>query len=250
MLLLFAVLLQVSVLLGQQRNELMVRANQFLHYQSDQWIEEDSAALGVSSTSEDRQTSIGLDASYLRKWKEIKLLFRLGYEKSAYQSNGTSPQQQGYITTRLRNGAKAINFGIGMYCPVLASADQKNVVNFSVVGSYGHTFDGEYYAERRYYNEQNLNSTGLNQEINYSDAWRLNLEAGVSFYHYFFQSLGIGIEWNLNVHYIKRNGASQSSQVLLDENLLQVDVMNSTRWENTSSFGKSAPVSIGITYRY
>ena len=232
-----------------QNNELILRANQLFSIDAIEEVFPADTMLTITPTEKDNFSQLALDFSYLRKWKNLKWLIRVGFDRVTSDGSLILSRSMGYSLSQEDRNRYTFRIGTGIYYPAPFESDKLSL-SFTCVTVLDYRYSHENNFKADFFDEQDNYVSGYERNITYPDSWRLRLETGLAFYYYFLGNLGFGCELSTFLYYDKMNGSTYDDLRFFDENGGVAEKSSSEHRENRNLLGLSTAFSMGVTYRF
>lgn len=233
-----------------QSNEVIARVSNLYTIKAAEDVETEDIDLITAPKEFDNNSNVNLDINFLRQFKKLKWVLRLGYDQSISRGETTLVRTDRYTNLMNNSKSRAFRIGIGIYHPVYVSSNKKAIFSFSFLGNYGYKFLDKFGYSNDLFDENDNYLGGSSKDFDYSNSWRISIELGSAFYYYFLPKIGIGMELNLGIYYDKLRGLTTQRQVIYDDKGAKVEEINSNHYENKTTIGKVNPVSLALSYRF
>jgi len=233
-----------------QNNEIIIRAKNLFSLDAKEEVFSDNRdTSSIIPTEKDNYLHYDVDIAYLKKYKSVKWLIRLGFDKVVSDDQLILARSTGHSVSNDDRKRKTIRFATGIYYPAKL-ADERLALNFILIGG----FDYQYFRETGFYSEFYDNTGNIEasyqRTLKYPDSWWAKIETGSGLYYYFFPNVGIGAEFSAYLYYNKMKGTTTDSFSAFDALGNIEESIVSEHVENWKSIGLRTSYSIGLTYKF
>ena len=232
-----------------QQNEIRFRINQMSVLDTREEVRTDDEELIITPEEQDKSTNFSVDIAYLRNFKNIKWLLRVGFKGINKSGELKLARDTFYIVSKNKTLDKTINLGFGVYRPFYWH-DEKLSLNIGVIGNLRYTYLSSLEFRNDSYNQIDSYLYGAKVEYNFANSWRAGISLDLGLYYYIFDNFGIGVENNNLLYFDKTNGISLEERFRFDKNEVVVDKTTIEHDENRNVIGKTFSFSIIFSYKF
>lgn len=232
-----------------QQHEVRFRINQISVLDTREEVRTDDEELIITPEEQDKSKNFSVDIAYLRNFKSIKWLLRVGFKGIDKSGELKLARDTFYIVSKNKTLDKTLNFGFGVYRPFYWH-DKKLSLNIGVIGNFQYTYLSSLEFRNDSYNQFDSYLSGAKVEYDFANSWRAGISFDLGLYYYVFNNFGIGVENNNLLYFDKVNGVTHEERFLFDDKENKIDKITIEHDENRSVIGKAFSFSIVFSYKF